>query len=302
MKRLLCVLLCAALALSFAGCGGAAAPQTDAAADAADAVDTSLLWSALSGVWVGSDGYFILFGSEGGGLQYTTGILQSGLMLAGSLTSAEKTGENAYALTVDFPAVAAFEDVPAQEARTATVSLTCHLTDDPKTIDATNIAAANGGAMLFTYAGKTLAEVSGTAAAGAGAAQPMEMKDAWSRFGGIWFCKDNTLLRFCCFSVENGVCTYSTGVLFSGESAGGMVTVYEDDAAQQTLHLTVDVPAITDVEVIRDAMTLQVAVDYSRFAEGILSISNADGEAAAAYRYAAADFEHLPDYESLLKM
>ncbi|MEA5051506.1 MAG: hypothetical protein VB021_08590 [Oscillospiraceae bacterium] len=286
MKKLASVLLTLALLAATAGCG---TPPATGGGTSGEAADTALLWAALNGVYTTDDGTFIQFSSDSGTLSYSTGLLNSGFGMVGTPAAAEKTGEGAYKLTVDFAAREESAEDSGWDAFSADIELQCHLDADPKTIEATDVTR-NDSVRTFTYAGATLADVAGPAAGGTAA---MGIDEAWSKFAGIWYHNDNGILRFAFFTVENGAPTFTRGTLYSGDIAGGAVSSFEDAADEKTIRFTVYIPAIVSEEMSRDEMTLSVAVEYADFDNGILRISDISGSGMPDYTYVCADFNEF---------
>ena len=298
MKKGLALFLVCAVLLAVPGCGLLPAHDTTTNTSAgssadADAVDTATLWAGLEGVWSCSDGCFIQFHTDGETLRYTTGVLNAGGQLDGTLVSADKRGDSSYLLQVAFPAATGTD-----REVTESIELNWHFTSQPRTIDATDVATKHG-VRTFTYNAPTL-----ETAVGPAAAKSLTQQEVWARFAGIWAYRDsNDLLRFVCFSTESGQGEmYSLGTLFSGELIGGPITSFKNAAGASVCTFQVDVPAEEGEGYSRAAAHFDVTVDWTDFdAQKMLRVVNSSGGDVHAYKYVASSFATLGDMEDVLK-
>ena len=307
MKKYLALLLVVVMLFSLSGCdvidtllSGKEKPDGGGDADTTSesTVDTALLWSALNGVWAGNDGVFVWFDTEDDGtLSYTTGVMFSGDIRGGFLSEAKKTGENSYSLKILFPKMSQTDENEGYDEFTTDISLSTNLTDDPKTIDATDIITGNS-VRTFMYRGADLDSLSGDLpSSGQTSEQGLSHKDAWDWFGGIWGRKDGNNIRFVYFSMQDG--GFSVGTLFSGDVMGGQLSTYECSPSEEKLMFNVYQPAYENMEGSSPEVEFAVTVDYSDMDNGVLSVSYG-GNPSFEYRYISMDFESVGDLEHLL--
>lgn len=126
----------------------------------------------------------------------------------------------------------------------------------------------------------------------------MTQAEAWNLFDGIWCYKSDGQAKFAFFASNDG--SFSCGTLFSGDVLGGQPTSFADMPNEQIFTFDVYAPAVSSVEMIRDEVSFTVTDDYSKFGDGILSISTEIGGIRHACRYIARDFAGIGDLEHVL--
>jgi len=109
------------------------------------------LWERLNGYWTSEGSLFVEFIIDGDDLRLEYGLLQSGYMIGGVLTSVEAEGPNQYVLTIYVPASPATALNDAIEERTESVFLNISALDSVGTIDIKLENNGNGDWHTYEY-------------------------------------------------------------------------------------------------------------------------------------------------------